>query len=85
MTKPLTIQIDDSAAERLNKIARDLGETPEAFAARVLAASVESAEASVLLARRAKGMDREAAIAWLSDLKRRNGPEPDADDRLPAL
>jgi predicted transcriptional regulator len=38
MSKPLTIEIDEAAAERLAQIANDLGETPEQYAARVLSA-----------------------------------------------
>lgn len=84
MTKPLTIEIDEGAAERLVRIANDLGETPEQFAARVVAASIESFESNVFFARRAKGIDRDAAIAWLGELAgREGGPAPDPDDRLP--
>ncbi|NWG54316.1 MAG: hypothetical protein HXY28_11395 [Hydrogenophilaceae bacterium] len=85
MTKPLTIEIDEAAADRLARIAREFGETPEQFAAQALAARIESFEASAFFARRAKNIDREAAIAWLKELRARDGaPEPDADDRLPA-
>lgn len=85
MTKPLTIEIDEAAAEQLARIANDLGETPEQFAAHAVTARIESFESNVFFARRAKGIDRGAAIAWLKELKEREGaPEPDADDRLPA-
>jgi predicted transcriptional regulator len=84
MTKPLTIEIDEAAADQLARIANDLGETPEQFAARAVAARIDSFESNVFFARRAKGVDREAAIAWLKELRERSGaPEPDADDRLP--
>lgn len=84
MTKPFTIQIDDEAAEQLRRIANDLGETPEQFAARIVANGVDAYEASLLFARRAKGVDRQAALAWLNDVAARSGSiEPDADDRLP--
>ncbi|OQW61042.1 MAG: hypothetical protein A4S17_09790 [Proteobacteria bacterium HN_bin10] len=84
MTKSLTIQIDAAAAEKLARIANDLGETPEAFAAKAVAASVESFESNVFFARRAKGLDRAAALAWLRELaSRQDGPAPDPDDRLP--
>lgn len=42
MSKPLTIEIDEAAAERLAQIANDLGETPEQYAARVLSANLNS-------------------------------------------
>lgn len=85
MTKPLTIEIDESAAEQLARIANDLGQTPEQFAARAVAASIESFEASALFARRVKGGDQAAALAWLREMANRApAPEPDADDRLPA-
>lgn len=83
MTKPLTIHIDESAAEQLARIANDLGETPEQFAARAVAASIESFEANVLFARRAKGVDRQAALDWLKGMAARGQEEPDLDDRLP--
>jgi hypothetical protein len=84
MTKPLTIEIDEAAAEQLERVANDLGETPEQFAARVVTASVESFESNVFFARRAKGIDRKAALAWLRGLGgREGGAEPDPDDRLP--
>ncbi len=83
MTKPLTIEIDEAAVEQLVRIANDLGETPEQFAARAVAARIDPRVES-LFARRAKGIDREAAIAWLKQLRERPGaPEPDPDDRLP--
>jgi predicted transcriptional regulator len=82
MNKPLTIEIDDAAAERLAQIANDLGETPEQYAARVLKANIESFESNVFFARRAKGLDRAEAAAWLRELRERAGaPESDADDR----
>jgi predicted transcriptional regulator len=85
MTKPLTIEIDETAAQQLARIANDLGETPEQFAARAIAASIDSYESSVLFARRAKGFDRAAAATWLKELRQREGAqEPDADDRVPA-
>lgn len=84
MTKPLTIEIDEAAAEQLARIANDLGETPEQFAARAVATSIESHETSVLLARRAKGFNRAEAAAWLKELREREGaPQPDADDSVP--
>ncbi len=84
MTKPLTIEIDEAAAEHLVRIANDLGETPEQFVARAVAASIDSYESSVFFARRAKGFDHAAAAAWLKELRERQGvPEPDADDRVP--
>lgn len=84
MTKPLTIEIDEAAAEQLARIANDLGETPEQFAARAVAASIESYESSVFLARHAKGFNRAEAAAWLKELREREGaPQPDADDRVP--
>ncbi|NJO35892.1 MAG: hypothetical protein HC869_25230 [Rhodospirillales bacterium] len=85
MTKPLTIPIDEAVAEQLARIANDLGETPEEFAARAVAASLDSFESNVFAARRAKGIDRAAAVTWLKQMKERDGaPEPDADDRLPS-
>jgi len=84
MTKPLTIEIDEAAAEQLLRIANDLGETPEQFAARAVAASIDSYESGVFFARRAKGFDRAEAAAWLKELRERGGAtEPDADDRIP--
>ncbi len=84
MTKPFTIEIDEAAAEQLVRIANDLGETPEQFAARALAASIDSYESSVFFARRAKGFDRGEAAAWLKELREREGaPVPDADDLVP--
>jgi predicted transcriptional regulator len=84
MTKPLTIKIDETAAERLARIANDLGETPEQFAARAVATSIDSYESSILFARRSKGLDRAAAAAWLKELRQREGAqEPEADDRVP--
>jgi hypothetical protein len=84
MTKPLTIEIDEAAAAQLVRVANDLGETPEQFAARAIASRLEAFESNVFFARRAKGIDRDAAIAWLGELAAREGaPEPDPDDRLP--
>lgn len=84
MTKPLTIEIDEASAEQLARIANDLGETPEQFAARALAACIDSYESNIFFARRAKGFDRAEAAAWLKGLRERGGaPETDADDRVP--
>lgn len=83
MTKPLTIQIDEAAAEQLARIANDLGETPEQTAQRLLAAGIESIEANVMFARRTKNFDRAAALKWLRDLAARTPHEPDADDCVP--
>ncbi|MBL8547589.1 MAG: hypothetical protein JNL81_14075 [Hyphomonadaceae bacterium] len=83
MTKPLTIEIDEAVAEQLTRIANDLGETPEQIAARAVTASIQSFESNVLFARRAKGLDRSAALAWLRELGQ-EGPATDEDDRLPA-
>lgn len=83
MTRRLTIEIDEAAAEQLARIANDLGETPEQFAARAAAASTESHESSVFLARRAKGFNRAEAAAWLKELREREGaPQLDADDTV---
>jgi predicted transcriptional regulator len=83
MTKPITIEIDDALAERLTRIANDLGETPEQVAARAVTASIQSFESNVLFARRAKGFDREAALAWLRELADKSPVTTDDDDRLP--
>jgi predicted transcriptional regulator len=84
MTKPLTIEIDDAAVEQLTRIANDLGETPEQFVARAVAASIDSYESSLLFARRAKGLDRGQAEAWLKEQRAREGaPAPDEDDKAP--
>jgi hypothetical protein len=84
MSKPLTIEIDEAAAERLAQIANDMGETPEEYAARILKANLDSAESSVFFARRAKGFDRAQAAAWLKEMQARTcAPEPDPDDTLP--
>jgi predicted transcriptional regulator len=85
MTKPLTIEIEDAAAEQLQQIANDLGETPEQFAAQAVAARVEAFKANAFFARRAKGLDRDAARNWLADqAAREDAPMPDADDVVPA-
>lgn len=84
MSKPLTIEIDEAAAERLAQIANDLGETPEQYAARVLSANLDSFESNVFFARRAKGFDRAEAAAWLKGVRERAGaPAPDPDDVIP--
>lgn len=84
MSKPLTIEIDEAAAERLAQIANDLGETPEQYAARVLNANLDSFESSLFFARRAKGFDRAEAAAWLKGMRERSdAPAPDPDDQLP--
>lgn len=84
MSKPLTIEIDEAAAERLAQIANDLGETPEQYAARVLSANLDSFESLAFFARRAKGFDRAGAAAWLKELRERaDAPAPDPDDLVP--
>jgi predicted transcriptional regulator len=83
MTKPITIEIDEALAEQLTRIANDLGETPEQVAARAVTTSIQSFESNVLFARRAKGFDRGAALAWLRELADRSAASPDEDDCLP--
>lgn len=83
MTKPITIEIDEALAERLTRIANDLGETPEQVAARAVTASIESFKSNMPFAQRAKGFDRQAALAWLRELADKSPAAADDDDRLP--
>lgn len=83
MTKPITIELDEGLAERLTPIANDLGETPAQVATCAVTASVRSFESNVLCARRAKGFDRRAALAWLRELADKSPTAVDDDDRLP--
>jgi hypothetical protein len=83
MTKPLTIEIEENVATQLRRVANDLGETPEQFVARAVAARVEAFNANPFFARKGKGLTREAMLAWLNEKAEQAAPTPDADDLPP--
>jgi|GEM_PF-6815117 len=84
MTTPLSIEVNDAVAKQLAQAANDIGETPEEFVTRAIAARLAAFHSNAFFQRRKKPFGRDAARAWLNDLAmREGGPAPDPDDILP--